>query len=254
MTDEKKPEKKGMGTGPKIAIGCGVVAVVGIIIIAVVVISGGVFLSKKAKEAGIDADLLKKNPALAAAKVAIAANPELELMNVDEDSRKITIRNKKTGEKLKVDFEDIEKGRISFETEEGEMTIKADEAGASAEIKDKEGDVESVEFSVSSDRSKLPDWIPLFKGKLNISFTGSDQETSAGNFSIETDAKPKDIQDFYVSRLEKQGFTVEISSSEFGGSQLTNLTFSDDDQRHVSVNIQEQDDKSMITVHYQIKK
>ena len=63
MTDEKKPEKKGMGTGPKIAIGCGVVAVVGIIIIAVVVISGGVFLSKKAKEAGIDADLLKKNPA-----------------------------------------------------------------------------------------------------------------------------------------------------------------------------------------------
>ena len=175
-------------------------------------------------------------------------------MNVDEDSRKITIRNKKTGEKLKVDFEDIEKGRISFETEEGEMTIKADEAGASAEIKDKEGDVESVEFSVSSDRSKLPDWIPLFKGKLNISFTGSDQETSAGNFSIETDAKPKDIQDFYVSRLEKQGFTVEISSSEFGGSQLTNLTFSDDDQRHVSVNIQEQDDKSMITVHYQIKK
>ncbi|MBD3413184.1 MAG: hypothetical protein GF421_01980, partial [Candidatus Aminicenantes bacterium] len=131
MNEEKKPEKKGMGTGPKIAIGCGVVAVVGIIIIAVVVISGGVFLSKKAKEAGIDADLLKKNPALAAAKVAIAANPELELVNVDEDSRTMTVRNKETGEKLKIDFEDIEKGRISFETEEGEMTLKADEAGAS---------------------------------------------------------------------------------------------------------------------------
>jgi len=254
MTDEKKPEKKGMGTGPKIAIGCGVVAVVGIIIIAVVVISGGVFLSKKAKEAGIDTDLLKKNPALAAAKVAIAANPELELVNVDEDSRKITIRNKKTGEKLKVDFEDIEKGRISFETEEGEMTIKADEAGASAEIKDEEGETESVEFGISSDRSKLPDWIPLFKGDLNISFTASDQETSAGNFSIETNAKPEDIQDFYVSRLEKQGLSVEISTSEFGGSQLTNLTFTDDDKRHVSINIQEQDNKSLITVHYQIKK
>jgi len=221
----------------------------GIIIIAVVVISGGVFLSKKAKEDGIDADLLKKNPALA------AANPELELVNVDEDSRTMTIRNKETGERLKVDFEDIEKGRISFETEEGEMTIKADEAGASAKIKDEEGETESVEFGISSDRSEIPDWIPVFKGNLNVSFTGSDQEMSAGNFSIETDAKPKEIQDFYVTRLEKQGLSVEISTSEFGGSQLTNLTFSDeDDKRHVSINIQEQDDKSMITVHYQIKK
>jgi len=221
----------------------------GIIIIAVVVISGGVFLSKKAKEDGIDADLLKKNPALA------AANPELELVNVDEDSRTMTIRNKETGERLKVDFEDIEKGRISFETEEGEMTIKADEAGASAKIKDEEGETESVEFGISSDRSEIPDWIPVFKGNLNVSFTGSDQEMSAGNFSIETDAKPKEIQDFYVTRLEKQGLSVEISTSEFGGSQLTNLTFSDeDDKRHISINIQEQDDKSMITVHYQIKK
>jgi len=89
---------------------------------------------------------------------------------------------------------------------------------------------------------------------IYIKKAGSDQETNAGNFSIETDAKPKDIQDFYVSRLEKQGFTVEISSSEFGGSQLTNLTFTDHDQRHVSVTIQEQDTKSLITVNYQVKK
>ena len=33
------------------------------------------FVVNKAKQAGLDPDLIKKNPALAAAKLAVAANP-----------------------------------------------------------------------------------------------------------------------------------------------------------------------------------
>jgi len=255
MNEEKKPEKKGMGTGPKIAIGCGVVAVVGIIIIAVVVISGGVFLSKKAKEAGIDADLLKKNPALAAAKVAVAANPELELVNVDEDSRTMTIRNKKTGETLTADFNDIRKGRITFKTDKGEeLTLSTEESGAKAEIKDEKGEVESVEFGTSADKSKIPDWIPLFEGELNIAFKTSDKESSSGNFTIKTDADLEDVRDFYVSRLEKLDFSVEVSSLETADRRMINLSCSDEDnKREVTIQIQGEDGETLITVFYQIK-
>lgn len=255
MTDEKKPDKKGLGTGPKIAIGCGVVAVVGIIIIAIAVISGGLFLSKKAKEAGFDADLLRKNPALATAKMVVAANPELELVSVDEKSGTLTVYNKETGETLTADFNDIRKGRITFKTDKGEeLTLSTEEAGAKAEIKDEKGEVESVEFGTSAEKSKIPDWIPLFDGELNIAFTSSAGESSTGNFTIETDADLEDVRDFYVSRLEKLDFSVEVSSLETADTRMINLSCSDEDnKREVTIQIQGEDGETLITVYYQIK-
>jgi len=256
MTDEKKPDKKGLGTGPKIAIGCGVVAVVGIIIIAIAVISGGLFLSKKAKEAGFDADLLRKNPALATAKMVVAANPELELVSVDEKSGTLTVRNKETGETLTADFNDIRKGRITFKTDKGEeLTLSTEESGAKAEIKDEKGEVESIEFGTSAEKSKIPDWIPLFDGELSISFTSSAGEDRTGTFSIETDASPENVRDFYVSRLEKLGFSVETSSSETETTHMINIFSSDEEnQRERMVNfLQEEEGLTLITLQYQEK-
>jgi len=256
MTDEKKPDKKGLGTGPKIAIGCGVVAVVGIIIIAIAVISGGLFLSKKAKEAGFDADLLRKNPALATAKMVVAANPELELVSVDEKSGTLTVRNKETGETLTADFNDIRKGRITFKTDKGEeLTFSTEEAGVKAEVKDEKGEVESIEFGTSAEESKIPDWIPLYEGELSISFTSSAGEGRTGTFSIETDASPEDVRDFYVSQLEKLGFSLETSSSETDTTHMINIFSSDEEnQRELMVNVlQEEEGLTLITLQYQEK-
>ncbi|MBS3818034.1 hypothetical protein KGY73_00800 [bacterium] len=254
MTEEKKPDKKGLGTGKKVAIGCGVVAVVGIIIIVVAVISGGLFLSKKAKEAGIDTELLRKNPALATAKMVVASNPELELVNVDEKSGTLTVNNKKTGETLTADFKDIQKGRITFKTEEGEkLTLRTEESGVKAEVKDEKGEAKSMEFGTSAEKSKIPDWIPIFEGELSISFTSSEEESRTGTFSIETDASPEDVRDFYLSRLEKLGFSMETNSSETETTHLINLFSSDEDnQRELVVNIlQEEEGVTNITLQYQ---
>lgn len=257
MTDEtQQPEKKkGMGTGPKIAIGCGIVALVGIIIVVVALISGGLFLSKKAKEAGLDAELLRKNPAVAAAKVAVAANPELELVEVDENARTVTIRNKETGETLTADFEDIEKGRISFKTEEGEMTIQTDESGARAEIKDEEGETQTVEFGASPDKSKIPGWIPLYEGELTAVYTTSAGESRTGSFSIETGAGVEEVRDFYVPRLEDQGLSVKTSSFETAGTRMINLSASDENnKREITVHIQQEEEgKTTIAIQYRMK-
>ncbi len=231
MNETQQPEKKkGMGTGPKIAIGCGVVAVIAIIVIAIGLISGVQFLSKKAQEAGIDADLLRENPSLAAAKMVITANPELEMVEVDEDTGTMTIRNKETGETITADFKDIEKGRISFKTDKGEMSLGADQ-------------------------SQIPDWIPLYQGELNVAYTVSDEETRAGNFTITADAGIEDIRSFYTSRMENQGFSVESSSLESEGMRTVNLLFADEeDTTNMTVTIREQDVQSIITVTYQIQK
>jgi len=232
MTDETQPieKKKGMGTGPKIAIGCGVVAVIAIIVIAIGLITGVQFLSKKAKEAGIDSELLRENPSLAAAKMIVAANPELEMVEVDEDAGTMTIRNKETGETLTADFEDIEKGRISFRTDKGEMSLGADQ-------------------------SQIPDWIPLYQGELNVAYTVSDEETRAGNFTITADAGIDEIRGFYTSRMEEQGFSVESSSLESEGMRTVTLLFAnEEDTTNMTVTIREQEGETIITVTYQIEK
>ena len=66
-----------------------------LVIICVAAIS--FFIAHKAKQAGIDTDLLKRNPALAAAKIMVAANPDVEMVSADEGRQEITVRDKQTG-------------------------------------------------------------------------------------------------------------------------------------------------------------
>ena len=44
------PPKKGMSTGGKVAIGCGILAVIAIVVVIVAIVAGGMFVSKKANE------------------------------------------------------------------------------------------------------------------------------------------------------------------------------------------------------------
>lgn len=44
------PPKKGMSTGAKVAIGCGILAVIAIVVVIVAIVAGGMFVSKKANE------------------------------------------------------------------------------------------------------------------------------------------------------------------------------------------------------------
>jgi hypothetical protein len=102
-------------------------------------VAGGLFFVHKARQAGIDTELLQKNPALAATKLIAAINPDVEVVRVDEASGKIELRDKKTGKTVLLDFEDVKKGRITFETDEGKMTV-----GATT--------------------GKVPDWAPKYPG------------------------------------------------------------------------------------------
>ncbi|HZX11264.1 MAG TPA: hypothetical protein VFG01_10010, partial [Acidobacteriota bacterium] len=74
-------------------------------------------------------------------------------------------------------------------------------------------------------------------------------------FSIETDASPENVRDFYVSRLEKLGFSVETSSSETETTHMINIFSSDEEnQRELMVNVlQEEEGLTLITLQYQEK-
>ena len=62
------PQKKGLGVLGWILIGCGGLFV----LVAVALVAGGFFVANKAKQAGLDPELMKSNPGLATAKMITA--------------------------------------------------------------------------------------------------------------------------------------------------------------------------------------
>ena len=168
--------------------GCGVLVLLG----GITFVGTGLFVAKKVSDAGMSTDLLKKNPALAAAKLMVAANPDVEVVSMDEDKGVITIRDKKSGKTITMNAEDIKNGKLSFEDEStGEkMTLGAD--------KD----------------AKLPEWVPSYPGSKpegSISATGGDSEGGMAHFKT-PDAGPK-VLAFYTDELKKAGYKITATMS-----------------------------------------
>jgi len=84
-------QKKGLGTGAKIGIGCG-----GIVLLAIIgIIIAVVILAPKAKQF---ADETKNNPTRAAASMMVSASMgNLEMVAEDEVNKRYTVKEKKSG-------------------------------------------------------------------------------------------------------------------------------------------------------------
>ncbi|MGE5568445.1 MAG: hypothetical protein ACM3S5_05330 [Rhodospirillales bacterium] len=178
-----------------VLIGCGgVIVLAGILV--VVAVSFGLY---KAKQAGIDPELIKKNPAVAAVKMAVAANPDAELVSIDEDRGIVTVRDKKTGKTVTMNFEDIREGRISFEGEgeEGETVTATVGAGKPA---------------------NLPSWFPSYPGATpQASFAVQGKEGDSAHFHFTTEDSAAQVFQFYEAGLKQAGLTVEASGGDNGG-------------------------------------
>ena len=106
------------------------------VLTSIAVIGGGLFVAHKVKQAGIDPELIEKNPGLAAAKMIAAMNPDVDVVSTDENSGTITLRDKKSGETVTMNFEDVEKGRIVFEGKGGEkVEIQGQGEGSSRSLR-----------------------------------------------------------------------------------------------------------------------
>ena len=175
--------------------GCGVLVVLGLIGFAVT----GYFVAKKVKDSGFDTALMQKNPALAAAKMAVALNPDVEVVSTDEDKGILTIKEKKTGKTITMNAEDIKNGKISF----------SDESTG-----------EKVTLGVDKE-AKLPDWVPSYPdSKPEGSFSATSGEGEGGMVHFKTpDAGPK-VLAFYQDALKKAGYkiTATMAGSPGDGS------------------------------------
>lgn len=162
------------------------------LLIGILVVGAGFFVVNKVKNAGFDTELMQKNPVLGAAKIAVALNPEVEVLNVDEEKGTLSIRDKKTGKVITMNAEDVKEGKITF----------SDESTG-----------ESVSFG--ADRAaKLPDWVPTYPGSApQGTFSASGKEGAGGMAHFTTSDAPSKVLSFYQEALKGAGYEVTMTSS-----------------------------------------
>ena len=240
-----KSEKKGIGTLAWVAIGCGV-----LILIAFVFMSAGTwFAAKKIKEVSGD---FQENPAKAAAELMVKMNPDLELVESDEDEGTITVRQKSSGETATFDYSQIQEGKLAFEAggEEFSVDVTGDEDAGVFTLKTDEGEARIGAFA----SEELPEWIPLYPGasEPKSTYAASTAETVSGLVSIRTSDDVDAVLEFYRSELEAAGYEVEVSTLSGGGGGQAGAVNGRNQETGSTVNATASRDgeETLITIQY----
>jgi hypothetical protein len=241
------PAKKGMGPLGWILIGCGGLIVVGGLIFGGLMMAGGYFLKNKAAE-------FEKNPAFAAAKLAVQVNPDLEIVSTDEAHATLTVKNKKTGEVATFNAEDAKNGHFVFKSKEGTATFDA--SGKEGVMKVTTDKGETATFGAGAPQN-LPSWLPVYPGgTVQGTFDTTNAEGRSAAFTV-TSTDPADkVLDYYESQLKSAGLKVDkttmSSNNQTSGGTLT--AKSDDEKRQASVIIGSANGQTSATITFQEKK
>jgi hypothetical protein len=219
------------------------------IVVGLVLISFGscavvaFYAMHKVKQAGFDSDLMKKNPALATAKMAVTMNPEAEIVSSDDNAGTMVVRDKKTGKIVSMKFDPQKKAMIV--TDENGKTASVTMTG--------EGSNGTMKIGGGSD--KAPDWVPVYPGSSPQStFSASNGGNTSGSYQFVTQDPADKVMAFYGDSLKSAGFAV---SNMTGNSQgKTGGMVSGEDKatkRGVMVILGTENDGTHVNVTFSIK-
>ncbi len=209
------------------AIGCGVILVIGAIVVVGMVGAGAWFAKKQLAK-------FEDNPAVAAAELAVRANPDLEVVESDPKAGTLTVRNTKTGEVVTWNAEDIEQGKFSITTSEGTATFEGSAGEGQFKITNEKGE----EVVISAGAKDLPSWLPAYPGgKVEGSYDAATQEGRTAAFTVTTSDPAERVLAFYDTALQTSGLAVQKSTYESGGKLAggTVTGSSSDEKRTVNV-------------------
>jgi hypothetical protein len=243
--------------------GCGTLIVLVIVVLGLL----GLFVWNKAKQAGIDPALMKKNPGLAAAKMAIAANPDVQMISSNDDAGTMVVRDKKTGKTVTMKF-DPDKKTMTMTDENGKTgTVRIDPATKRMVITDDTGKEATITASESgvemkgpeggtlkmgANADKAPAWVPAYPGsspQSTMSATETNRQT--GTFVFVTSDAADKVMGFYVDALKSAGFTASTTSNNTNGKVSGMVNGADKgDKRSVIVIVSAEQDGTHVSVTF----
>jgi len=122
-----------------------------------------------------------------------------------------------------------------------------DENGMKITVKDEDGNDQTVSFQADEDGLEIPDElkeVPLFEPAKMISSSQINELGMGGTFS--TDKSVNDVKDFYLDKMEDEGWTQEALFDV--GGQVT-MSFKKG-EAVIMVSVFKADDKTQFIVNY----
>jgi hypothetical protein len=242
-----QPPKKGIGPLGWIGIGCGVIVIIGF----VVMVAGAYLFKTKV------VDPLQKNPAMVVAKGVILANPDLELVSSDDTAQTLTVRDKKTNETITMSLDDVKNGKFKFSSDgKGTASVDVSSQGATVKVQDEKGQQSTFVAGAGAPKD-LPAWLPAYPGAtVTGGFSSKSAQATSQMFSLSTDDPVDRVVAFYSDQLKNNGLTVLQPTTLAVGGQTTMSTItadSPDRKRHVQVVVQAANGKSQASITYEEK-
>jgi len=206
----------------------------------------------KVRQAGFDSDLMRKNPALAAAKMAVTMNSDSEIVSSDDNGGTITVRDKRTGKVVTMKFDPQKKSMVV--TDENGKTTSMTTAGAgtnaSMEMKGPDGTVK-----IGAGADKAPDWVPGYPGSSPQStFSANSNGEQTGSFTFVTKDAVDKVVAFYGDSLKSAGFAVSNMTSASNG-KVGGMVSGEDkaNKRTVVVGLSTENDGTHVNVTFSVK-
>jgi hypothetical protein len=193
------------------------VALLGVVMLGGLAVAGlSMFVVHKARQAGISADLWRRNPAAATARALALANRDIEIVSEDDGSGTVTVRDRSTGKTTTWNLDQARRGRISITAEE--------EDGKNA----------TVDIGSGSTHS-LPSWLPSYPGVESHDFaiTGRGSDGAGGTFSFSTSDAPSEVLSFYQDHIKTLRMRIQVNAATPQGGVIT----ATDDTRDRTLNI-----------------
>ena len=256
------PVKKALSPLAWVGIGCGGVAVVGVVVVVLL----GVWTFQRGREMVEDAtgsgsvgeflEDLQDNPAKTAAETMIRMNPELDLVASDDRAGTITFRNTRTGEEATLNFEDIAEGRFSMTTSEGDVSIDAtgQAGGGGVTFSGPDGE---TRVGATADLSGVPDWVPVYPGAADTR-SMMQSATADGVMGALTSTTSDDLQtvvDHFKQVFEDQGYEIGSESVTKTGDRALGAITGElaGEGRSINIVIVENAGESQVTINYNEK-
>lgn len=240
--------KKGLPPLAWVGIGCGVLLLIALVLFA----AGTWWVGKKVRDVAGD---FENNPAMATAKMMVRLNPDLELVDSDDEEGTITVRDKRENKEYTFDLHDIEEGKLDILTGEGEESSVRFGGGEEGgfEITTESGGKTSRIRVGAGDADELPDWIPIYPGtEPKGTFLSTSSEGTSGAFGMTTDDAPDEVLSWYADEIEDLG--IEPSKTQFStpvskGGTVTGSA----DGRQIGVTVTSQGEETSVAVTFSDK-
>lgn len=180
-----------MPTIAKVGIGCGILTIIGVI--AMVVLIGWCN-----RTVGSYMKDFADNPERATAELIINMNPEIELVESNDDAGTITFRDKASGKETTMSWSDIAEGRLSISDSEGnEMTF---------------GNI---------DMEMVPAWVPRLPEttQLASSYHSVEDGKITGAYMAGTTMSTAEIETFLAAQAQALEMDSVLDSRHASGDQ-----------------------------------